>query len=318
MNNNTTHIQTGPVVTGGFPILEVHTPTTSFAIQHSLAQETLQALFNKLSRKANTGANGARVGPGWLKYEWNDGVWNLDDDSDYAIFVWRQQTPASPSSSAGSPPPPPAPTLHLQNPSAALPDPPAYRNVAFYLFRPNNALSTASIRPKSRAKSIKSARSKRSGHADAEMDDGIPKHKKEFNKFHSENGVRTVTGKVGPVENVRMLLKNGYRHVYMSRNFAMSHGFIPRDAAPGHYGYGGLVNIGQWPLTLGRTTTNHAVFLSEETHFDVVLGRAFMERRGIKTDPLDLTSVICLDTGEKLECEVVVIRDGKGEIVTVT
>lgn len=60
-------------------------------------------------------------------------------------------------------------------------------------------------------------------------------------KFHSENGVRTVLGKVGPVEGVRMLLKTGYRHVYMSRNFAMKHAFIPRDAAPGHYGYGGIV-----------------------------------------------------------------------------
>lgn len=80
----------------------------------------------------------------------------------------------------------------------------------------------------------------------------------------------------------------------------------------------GFRSIGQWPLTLGRTTTNHSVFLAEETHFDVILGRAFMERRGIKTDPLDLTSVVCLDTGEKLECEIVVIRDGKGEIVIVT
>ena len=43
-----------------------------------------------------------------------------------------------------------------------------------------------------------------------------------------------------------------------------------------------------------------------------------MEKRGIKTDPLDMTSVVCLDTGESLECEVVIIRDGKGEIVTVT
>jgi len=76
---------------------------------------------------------------------------------------------------------------------------------------------------------------------DAELEDGVPQHKKEFHKFHAENGVRTLTGKVGPVDNERMLLKNGYRHVYMSRNFAMKHGFIPRDAAPGHYGYGGLV-----------------------------------------------------------------------------
>ncbi len=40
---------------------------------------------------------------------------------------------------------------------------------------------------------------------------------------------------------VRMLLKNGYRHVYISRKFALKNGFIPADAAPGHYGYGGLV-----------------------------------------------------------------------------
>lgn len=38
-----------------------------------------------------------------------------------------------------------------------------------------------------------------------------------------------------------MLLKSGYRHVYISRQFAIRHGFIPTDAAPGHYGYGGLV-----------------------------------------------------------------------------
>ncbi len=39
----------------------------------------------------------------------------------------------------------------------------------------------------------------------------------------------------------RMLLKTGYRYVYVSRKFAMRHGFIPQDAAPGHYGYSGLV-----------------------------------------------------------------------------
>lgn len=60
------------------------------------------------------------------------------------------------------------------------------------------------------------------------------------------------------------------------------------------------------------------VYLSEETHFDVVLGRSFMERRGVKTDPTDLTNVVFGDTGEKAEVEVVIIRDGKGEIVTVT
>ena len=53
--------------------------------------------------------------------------------------------------------------------------------------------------------------------------------------------MRTVTGTIGPVGNVRMLLKNGYRHVYMSRKFAVKHGFVPKDASLGYYGYGGLV-----------------------------------------------------------------------------
>jgi len=142
---------------------------------------------------------------------------------------------------------------------------------------------------------------------------------------------------------VRMLLKAGYRHVYISRKFAMKNGFIPADAAPGHYGYGGLVNIGTWPVTLqplGSSSldpndqSNNAqgsgskkqepkstpipVYLSEEPHFDVVLGRSFFERRQIKTNPIDPTEVICMDTNERIEVEVVVLKDGRGEIVIVT
>lgn len=78
------------------------------------------------------------------------------------------------------------------------------------------------------------------------------------------------------------------------------------------------LSIGKWPITVGRTKTIHSVFLSEESHFDVVLGRSFMEKRQIKTNPVDPTDVVCLDTGEKLDCELVILKDGKGEIVTVT
>jgi len=199
-----------------------------------------------------------------------------------------------------------------------------------------------------------------------------------------------------------MLLKSGYRHVYISRKFAAKHGFIPPDAAPGHYGYGGLVNIGQWSVTLTPSSTqpsrpgagyqrpeafnprhsppngspdstptphNHGthpsrhthassaaphvnggassvrsvkskhqtnghaapaqstgelkavtvdVYLSEEPHFDVVLGRSFFEKRQVKISTVDPTDVVCLDTGEKIECELVILKDGRGEIVTVT
>lgn len=190
-----------------------------------------------------------------------------------------------------------------------------------------------------------------------------------------------------------MLLKSGYRHVYISRKFAIKHGFIPLDAAPGNYGYGGLVNIGLWPITLtpsstqpnlrisgyqrpdafpppspspshtpfsspripvlppsspmlspqGKTKNSRKkrqeaenvtgnpnpppavpktvvvqVYLCEEPHFDVVLGRSFFEKRQIRTTAVDLTDVVCLDTGEKIECELVILKDGRGEIVTVT
>jgi hypothetical protein len=60
------------------------------------------------------------------------------------------------------------------------------------------------------------------------------------------------------------------------------------------------------------------VYLSEEPHFDVILGRSFFEARRVRTDQFDPTDVRCGDSGERVECEVVVLRDGKGELVTVT
>ena len=34
-----------------------------------------------------------------------------------------------------------------------------------------------------------------------EVKETIPDHKKEFEKFHSQNGVRTIMGGIGPVQN---------------------------------------------------------------------------------------------------------------------
>jgi len=65
-------------------------------------------------------------------------------------------------------------------------------------------------------------------------------------------------------------------------------------------------------------TVEVQVYLSEEPHFDVVLGRSFFEKRQIRTTAVDPTDVVCLDTGEKIECELVILKDGRGEIVTVT
>ena len=50
----------------------------------------------------------------------------------------------------------------------------------------------------------------------------------------------------------------------------------------------------------------------------VILGRSFFEARRIKINPVDPTDVVCCDSGEKIDCEVVILRDGRGEIVTVT
>ncbi|KAF8891273.1 hypothetical protein BD779DRAFT_1799167 [Infundibulicybe gibba] len=335
-------------MSGAPQILNIHTPSSSFAIVHACTNPGIPHIaFRQAEQKSHTEYYGERVGPGWLKYEFNETVWNLDDESDYAIFVWRQQqqphTPhdheaASTSSTTSAAATVQTPTLYLHSPSHPLPSPPAYQNPSYYLFQPSRIVKprsrTASPRPRS-SKSHKTTASKRAA-ATPSPNDGVPAFKREFEKFHGENGVRTVIGSIGPVHNVRMLLKSGYRHVYVSRKFAMNHGFIPSDAAPGHYGYGGLVNIGKWPITLtpsasfdahppsGKPPLKRAtpllfsVYLSEEPHFDVVLGRSFFERRQIRTSAMDPTDVVCLDTGEKVECEVVILKDGRGEIVTVT
>lgn len=55
--------------------------------------------------------------------------------------------------------------------------------------------------------------------------------------------------------------------------------------------------------------------LSEEVHFDVILGRSWQESMGIKTDPLDQTNVMLMGSGgaepEKIPCDVVLIKDGR-------
>ena len=132
-------------------------------------------------------------------------------DSDYTIFVWRQQQTAeslhtSPDSSQT-----PSPVLHLQNPSQPLPTPPAYLNTAFYLFRPSKAIP---YRPHSahsspRARSPKSHKSRRNRTiAQSESGDSIPEHKRKFHQFHEENGVRTVIGSIGSAKNGELVISS--------------------------------------------------------------------------------------------------------------
>lgn len=124
-------------------------------------------------------------------------------DADYTIFVWRQQQPPSDTASTST-----AlehvetPTLHLHDPLAPLPVPPAYLNAAYYLFQPSRAQHPSSSHsPSPRPRSSKSRKTKASKRGIPPEDDGIPAFKKEFEKFHGENGVRTVLGSIGPVSN---------------------------------------------------------------------------------------------------------------------
>jgi hypothetical protein len=129
--------------------------------------------------------------------------------------VWRQQqqqppAPADAASTSASAAGPETPTLHLHDPSAPLPAPPAYMNAAYYLFQPARAqhpdaqrAGGASPRPRSTAKSRKTKGSRRSAAPEDADDDGVPAFRREFEKFHGENGVRTVLGSIGPVANGR-------------------------------------------------------------------------------------------------------------------
>ncbi|WFC98239.1 hypothetical protein MYAM1_000964 [Malassezia yamatoensis] len=142
-------------------------------------------------------------------------------------------------------------------------------------------------------------------------------HSVAFEEFHSQRGVRLLRGSLGPVNNVPMMLKSGYRHVYVSRSFALDHGFIPADTTPGTYGYNGITNLGKWPVQVGSKAVPCTVMLAEDSYFPVILGRSFMEKRGVRTDPIDMTSVIFMDNGERADVEVVVVRDEMGHPVPI-
>ncbi|KAJ9101483.1 hypothetical protein QFC19_005134 [Naganishia cerealis] len=325
-------------------ILNIHTPTHSFALPFR-AGENAEALLTRVQRKAGVDRAG-------LRYEYEGGRWTLADDDDLEILVSRfnpsttheitlhltaAPAQAHPRTAAGeknalyqarAPSPKHAPTNGMQPVKAPLPHNGAHQ----HHLSPRDFV-------KKQARSLRSTVSRKSNHttttsksvhpqtgAIVSVPQPVPgqgetlgdKHKRLWKEFHNENGVRTVVGKVGNVDGVRMLLKQGYRHVYVSRPFALKNGLIPKTSGMGTYGYAGLVNLGQLPITVGSKTASHPVMLSEETNFDCVLGRSWMEKMGIKTDPLDQTSVTYMDTGERIPCDVVVLKDASGEVITVT
>ena len=154
------------------------------------------------------------------------------------------------------------------------------------------------------AMSMKSQRTAKSKGAQTDAASMTPSHKIAFQEFHSQLGVRLLKGSLGPVDDVPMMLKSGYRHVYVSRSFALNHGFIPKDTTPGTYGFNGITNLGKWPVKVGSKSVACTVMLAEDSYFPVVLGRSFFEKRKIRTDPVDMTNVIFMDTGEHIDVEV--------------
>lgn len=43
-----------------------------------------------------------------------------------------------------------------------------------------------------------------------------------------------------------------------------------------------MKTIGPVPITVGSKTASHPAFVNEESHFDVVLGRQWLERMNVK------------------------------------
>ncbi|TXT10688.1 hypothetical protein VHUM_02193 [Vanrija humicola] len=330
-------------------IYNVHAPNKTFALQAKDGESCTQ-LIDRILNKARLSAEEAEAvqakhdGAG-VVYEFDGDRWALEDDDDLEIVTARFQSEK---------PPVPSITLHILPPlssrsngnhhqqdqhhpsilvSESGPDSKSQHGssvagsvngeryvraldpltAANYLAVPNSE--------KFRTKSVRSGRSTRSRRSKWGDDDAEPLgdvKRRQFEEFHANNGVRTVVGKVGPVENVRMLLKQGHKGVYISRAFATRHGMIPRKQQPGHAGYSGLQMLGSVPITVGSRTAYHPAMLSEEQHFDVVLGRTWLERMNIKVDPLDQTCLTYMDTGETIPCDLVVLRDAKGEIITIT
>ena len=119
-------------------------------------------------------------------------------ESDYTILAWRQKSPDEHSTSSRELPA----VLHLHNPAMPLPSPPSYRNPSFYTFKRAMLLPpsrSGSIRDTRSVKSGKSKKSAMSGKSAVNGDNGLPKFKKDFMKFHNENGVRTISGSIGPI-----------------------------------------------------------------------------------------------------------------------
>ncbi|KAK4702613.1 hypothetical protein P7C70_g3605, partial [Phenoliferia sp. Uapishka_3] len=295
--------------------------------------DSLATIQARAARKLAIPGDGSDIS---LQYQYCDVYYTLEDDDDWEVFIARSSSSAevtllltsdsiptsNPSiASIGSSSLPPSVTDNNSVYSSTSYAPSPSRRGGPTSMHLVESSTTAGSQKGSRAASSvggRSAKSKAGTVGGKSLAPSIPQHKIEFEQFHNQLGVRTFIGSIGPVENVRMMMKSGHRACYMSRAFAQQHAFIPKDAAPGFYGFSGITNLGTWPIKVGRKTVEQQVMLVENSYFPVILGRSFMERRGVKTDALDQTSVVFMDTGEVVPTDLVIVKDAAGEVIPIS
>ncbi|KAM0788523.1 hypothetical protein ACM66B_001651 [Microbotryomycetes sp. NB124-2] len=324
------------------PVLACHPGSLNAFALKLKPSDDIRSLQARAARKLAIPGDGSDIS---VQYLWCDVYYSLEDDEDWEVFLDRH------SSSAEVPLLLSSPHIPTSNPSIAsvssLPSSGGSRSqqaqhdgasvyssqsygrgrdhdirqgTSMHLLssstsssRQNGTPSISSARSQDTQDTV-GAKSKRT----KSLAPSVPDYKIKFEEFHNQLGVRTFIGSIGPVENVRMMMKAGHRACYMSRAFAQQHNFIPKDAAPGFYGFSGITNLGTWPIKVGKKTVEQQVMLVENSYFPIVLGRSFMERRGVRTDPLDPTSVVFMDTGEIVPTDLVIVKDANGEVVPIS
>lgn len=82
-----------------------------------------------------------------------------------------------------------------------------------------------------------------------------------------------------------------------------------------------LVENSYFPIILGRSVTLRTSSSSSKSKpltIAHVPHRSFMEKRGVRTDPLDQTSVVFMDTGEIINTDLVVVKDAHGDVLPIS
>ncbi|SCV67663.1 BQ2448_5274 [Microbotryum intermedium] len=323
------------------PILSCHPGSLNAFALKLKSDDSVQSIRARAARKLALHGDGSDIG---LQYLWCDVYYTLEDEDDWEVFTDRHANsaevtvlltgpsiPTSTPSIASMSSLPPSTSGSQPNDDSSIYSGQSYGRGVVRDVREGTSMHLLSSSASSKTPSV--ARSAaHNGHDDGDQDTiggkskrtaksiapSVPEHKIKFEEFHNQLGVRTFIGSIGPVENVRMMMKAGHRACYMSRAFAQQHAFIPKDAAPGFYGFSGITNLGSWPIKVGKKTVEQQVMLVENSYFPVILGRSFMERRGVRTDPLDQTSVVFMDTGEVIPTDLVIVKDAAGHVIPIS